>query len=234
MNDRHDEPIPRRDHRAASDQRRGDDDKLASLLRDADPAADPAADEAVIAPAELAAMRRALIAAADAPASSKRWGLGKPRPRAALPMAAAAGAAAVALWLLGPTVLAPVDPSPTAQQARSSDSAPDAITEVPGGRASDPARQPSADPSDAVLPETTVLPPTVSAAGSPPPASAAVAPAPPIEAPPGAGDLTTTETPSTDRKARTLQFTTPRGTRIIWTLDPEYVSPTAAPPARQE
>jgi hypothetical protein len=210
MNDRHDEPIPRRDQRAASDQRRGDDDKLASLLRDADPAADPAADEAVIAPAELAAMRRALIAAADAPASSKRWGLGKPRPRAALPMAAAAGAAAVALWLLGPTVLAPVDPSPTAQQARSSDPAPGAITEVPGGRASGPARQPSADPSDAVLPETTVLPPAE------------------------AGDLMTTETPGTDRKARTLQFITPRGTRIIWTLDPEYVSPTAAPPARQE
>ncbi|HEX9699317.1 MAG TPA: hypothetical protein VGD06_07640 [Acidobacteriota bacterium] len=206
MNDRHDQPNPRRDQRAASDQLRGDDDQLASRLRDAD----PAADEAVIAPAELAAMRRALIAAADAPASAKRWGLGKPRLRAALPVAAAVGAAALALWLLGPTVLAPVVPSPTGQQARSSDPVPDAITEVPGARTSGPARQPSADPSDAVLPETTVLPPA------------------------GAGDLTATETPSTDRKARTLQFTTPRGTRIIWTLDPEYVSPTAAPPARQE
>jgi len=200
MRDRHDEPNPRRDQRAASDQRRGDDDKLASLLRDAD----PAADEAVIAPAELAAMRRALIAAADAPASAKRWSLRRPRLRAALPVAAAAGAAALALWLLGPTVLAPVVPSPAAQQARSSDPAPDAISEVPGARASGPARQPSATPASA------------------------------IDTPPGAGDLTTTETPVTDRKARTLQFTAPRGTRIIWTLDPEYVSPTAAPPARQE
>jgi hypothetical protein len=198
MSDRHEQPKPGRDHRATSDQRRGDDDKLASLLRDAD----PAADHDVIAPAELAAMRRTLIAAADIAVRSKPWRLWTPRLQTALPVAAAAGTMALALWMLGPTGLAPVTPgSPApgspAPQARSSRPAPDAIPEVPGASPSGPARQPSSASSVAVLPETTVA-------------------------------------PAADRKARTLQFTAPRGTRIIWTLDPEYVSPTAVPPARQE
>ncbi len=37
-----------------------------------------------------------------------------------------------------------------------------------------------------------------------------------------------------DVRARTVQFTAPRGTRIIWTLDPEFESPISGPEARQE
>jgi hypothetical protein len=152
-------------------------------------------------------------------------------------MAAAAGAAALALWLLGPTVLAPVVPSPPAQPARSSDSAPDAITDVPGARASGPARQPSADPSVAVLPETTVLPPAVSPAGSLP---AATADRPAIEAPaarsivPEAERATVGNTPPTRENTRTVHFVAPGGTRIIWTIDPNFEPPIAGPSARKE
>ncbi len=37
-----------------------------------------------------------------------------------------------------------------------------------------------------------------------------------------------------DKQARTVQFTAPRGTRIIWTLDPNFESPIAGQEPRQE
>jgi hypothetical protein len=278
MSDRHEQPKPRRDHRAASDQRRGDDDKLASLLRDAD----SAAGQDVIAPAELAAMRRTLIAAADVAARSNPWRLWTPRLQTALPVAAAAGATALALWMLGPTLRAPVTPgSPAlgspARQARSSRPAPDAVPEVPGASPSGPARQPSSDSSVAVLPETTVAPPVVGAAESSPAATAAVAPvepsaaataavapvepsaaataaagpaepssatspaAPPRAAAPSAPILEAASATVRQGDAspprentRTVQFVAPGGTRIIWTIDPNFEPPIAGLSARQE
>jgi hypothetical protein len=37
-----------------------------------------------------------------------------------------------------------------------------------------------------------------------------------------------------DKRARTVQFTAPRGTRIIWTLDPNFEPPIAGRAPRQE
>jgi len=37
-----------------------------------------------------------------------------------------------------------------------------------------------------------------------------------------------------ERQARTVRFTAPRGTRIIWTLDPNFESPIAERETRQE
>jgi len=37
-----------------------------------------------------------------------------------------------------------------------------------------------------------------------------------------------------DRQARTVQFVAPRGTRIIWTLDPNFESPITGQEPRQE
>jgi hypothetical protein len=203
------------------------DEELGNLLRLGDPASDgrePSRDQ-------IAAMRRAVLNSVDTRATT--------RPRFSRSLVTAMATLAVALVALvillqaGPwgEVLQPeTGPATTADPAPVTDTEPTPV-ESPVTEAIDPVEtaplvaaeeDPAAaatDPSpDAIgiseVPSTTV---------AEVPSADAVQQAASVGAPesPGAAD--------TGREARTVQFTAPGGTRIIWTLDPEFEFPIAEP-----
>ncbi len=206
----------RRNH----DEARGQPEALTRLLRDTD----PAADDPGMNPTEVAQMRRAITAAARdgsdrhrAPLASSAW-MRRPWMRPALALATI-GIVALSLWVLvGPPPAVPAGSVADAGVGAPSTPSVEPPVMIPG--------QP------AVISDQPVPIPDQRVAAAPDPQAMTV-PAPrPAEA------LAETAAPNDpsppDIRARTVQFTAPRGTRIIWTLDPDFESPISGPDARQE
>lgn len=204
-------------------------DALARLLRDADPAgARPGLDGA-----ERARLRQTVVEAARHHAATQatagtRPGWLKPALAAAL-LVAAAG--------LGYPLVAG-RPGPSA----------DAVAEdVPGAEVSPPPAPPALAPTSTSTFTPTPAPPPTDPTLDDRPAAATVAGTAPQpgtpEVAPTAGRAAVsfdelfdpaprriTDQPSPPaRRARTVQFVAPRGTRIIWTLAPNFASPIAGP-----
>ena len=180
------------ENRRHHDEAAPDRDLLASLLRDADPAAGATRLDAV----ERARMRQAITEAADGHAGDGLWSAawqGWERP--ALAAAALITVVGLALWALDRN---PEDPSTEIAGAGVAPLEPAPET---AARAPSPERTPVATPV-------------------PPPENTAVA--------------AVNDPPPPHRRTRTMRFTAPRGTRIIWTLDPDFESPIAEREARQE
>lgn len=234
------------------------DEPLARLLRDADPAAATTLDAV-----ERARMRQAITAAAERHAGSARW-TDTPSAwlKPALAAAALVTAMGLAVWSLNEPgsatdvsneladagTTAPADDLPMTP-----DEATDAAATATGVEAQNRGDlQPQAgdDPAAAGQvaendPSANVPAASVSApAGAAPSSPAAGAITPAVIAAPAAAEATVdpgdiaiaAADPSSppDRPARTVHFTAPRGTRIIWTLDPNFESPIAGAASRQK
>jgi len=212
-------------------------DALGDLLRAADPAGitgQPGLD-----PIERANLRQRIIAAAEETPSADAWNpvRGTDRPAWLVPAIAAAvlvTAVGLAVWSLqggdtgtsgavagGPAAL----PQPTAP-----------VETTPA----EPSTEAPTLPQDAFAGDTPITSATAVAEASP---RAGVADEPQrTDEMPASVDVDTNPTAITvadnpsppDRQARTLQFVAPRGTRIIWTLDPDFESPIAGQEPRQE
>jgi hypothetical protein len=189
----------------------GGEDRLRTLLRRGDPAADAAQGV----PGPTAASLRARIVAAASE-----------RPRHAFAPFAWATATAAGLLLLLAIAVRPEGPAPPSPALRPdgplvADAHPASPPSGPG-IAVEPAPVVPLPPLPSVPPDEMEMrgmgpgpeptPVTGSPSGTPDAASLAAA-APPVPSTPAA--------PST-RTPLTVQFTTPAGTRIIWTLDPEF------------
>jgi hypothetical protein len=108
----------------------------------------------------------------------------------------------------------PAPPAPSDPGARTADTSADAPVEPRGAEAGDAA----------------AAPPTDAPRGTPSTIDAVARPAAPSATP-----VVAAAGPSSpDREPRTVRFTAPRGTRIIWTLDPNFESPIAGTEFRQE
>ena len=184
-----------------------DDDRLRTLLRRGDPAGSK--PEGLAGPA-LARMRARVVgAAAD-------------RPRLTLGTFAWATGAAAALLLVVAIALRPEGPAPSSSgRFPEEPRAVNAPASPPPEAASEPAAASivplaAAAPGDA--PE--------GAGGEPSPKPVTGSRSPRVASvawPPGVGALDASTTAlGSARKPLTVQFTTPAGTRIIWTLDPEF------------
>lgn len=210
-----------------------DNDALGDLLRAADPAA---AERSGLDPIERANLRQRIIATAEQSRRANAWspGWSTPRPTWLVPSFAAVvlvTAIGLAMWSLQ------VEPVGTSDSVA-------ATTTTPAprhGADTTPGRPPIDDPATVApdpdaAPNTTVAQPAapgnVAAEGAAEPANidepadtastaALAAPAPDVPSPP-------------DHQTRTVQFVAPRGTRIIWTLDPDFESPIAGQEPRQE
>jgi hypothetical protein len=191
------------------------DQKLRSLLQEGDPAADGLAPDVT----ELHRWRRQTLNAARVEPSSPGWR------RPLVPLATLAGAAVVAslfLFLpLGENRMTPLD-QPT-QEPRIADGGllPQSPA-LPLAQAQPQANQNSSVPPEPAPPARITPQSTPESgpleAGNRPTASSA----PSTLTPPPAA-------PATDvvlATARTVHFTAPGGTRVIWTLNPELELPT--------
>ena len=167
---------------------------------------DPADDGRAPDPVELAEMRQSIVAAADESAPSPGFLTPTGGWRIPVPLMAATGLAVVALgvWL----VWSPGTPE-----------------------SSGTAASPPAEPKETIAAPIPELPETAPAGEEAPPLVADGPPAPAAEA---AGPPAESVAAGDEREARVVHFTAPRGTRIIWTLDPNFESPVAEPKARQE
>ncbi len=206
------------ENRPHHDESAPDRDALRSLLRDADPAADGAGLDAV----QRAHMRQAIIETAYGRAGDGLWsaawqGGGRP----ALAAAALITVVGLALWTLDRN---PESPPGEIADAGMTVPKPGPAT-TPGASSSVPETEPTA--TLASPPETAPTATLASQPDSPPTATVASQP-----------ENTTVagvdHTSPPDRQARTMQFIAPRGTRIIWILDPNFESPIAGREARQE
>ncbi len=206
------------------DDARARPDPLTRLLRDADPATDAPG----LNPTEVAQMRRAITSAAREGNDSHRAPIAWPswmqplrmgpawmRPALAL---ATIGIVALGLW-----ALAGQPPAQPAEPVADAGVAPTPPAEPPVVIPDEPAL--SSD-QPAVIPDQ-----PVAAAADP---QAMTVPAPSSGEALAATVAATNDPSPPDVRARTVQFTAPRGTRIIWTLDPDFVSLIAGPEARQE
>lgn len=200
-------------------EKRHEDDLRRLLQR-----GDPAADDNGMTPDEIAEMRRAILAEADRPSQQ---GLLPFLSVLMRPLPAAATAVAVlilaALWLYpwepsrptfpgsgGPAVAdAPplTPPEPTGGQEATAPAPEEPAPLAPTPAASEPVAEAR---SAERIPETSIVEPSPQR------------------------ELVVDTEPVADRQARTVLFTSPLGTRIIWTLDPEFESPLAEPGAREE
>ncbi len=191
------------------DDARARPDPLTRLLRDADPATDaPGLD-----PTEVAQMRRAITSAARKGNDSHRAPIAWPAWMQPLPMRPAWLSPAVALATIGIVALG---------------------LWVVAGQLSVMPDQPavSSDRPPAIADQPAVIPAQPVAAAADPQAMTVPVPSPGEAL---AATVAATNDPSPpDVRTRTVQFTAPRGTRIIWTLDPDFVSLIAGPEARQE
>lgn len=210
----------RRNH----DEARAQPEPLTRLLRDAD----PAAGDTGLNPIEVAQMRQAITDAARdgndrhrAPIAAPAW-MRPPWMRPALALATI-GIVALGLWaLVGPPPAAP--PEPVADAG--ADAAP-----------SPPAEPPVVNPDQAaeIADQRAVISARPAPIPDQPVAAAPNLPAMTVPAARPAETVAVTNDPSPpDVRARTVQFIAPRGTRIIWTLNPDFVSPISGPDARQE
>lgn len=192
------------------DNEGGRDDDLSRLLRDGDPAgADIGLD-----PVELANMRQVITASVEHAETGTPWaGTWAAWTKPAL-AAAAVAVVAMGVWMFNgnlageaPEVadLGVTEPGPTPTQPGAEAAiAPDSVPDA------ETAPAPEATIETNAFIENTAIPPKNAAVAS-------------VDAPSPA-----------DKQARTVQFTAPRGTRIIWTLDPNFESPIAGQEPRQE
>jgi len=183
---------------------------LRELLRGADPAA--AAER--LPPEAVAAMRRRTLEEAEAHAEAT--GI------SGIPWSRVAAGAATLVVVLGLALAvdrdrwlpSPSDPTPTTA---------DRPAEDPGAAATDgDGRTP--DPSPGTEQPVADTPPKTGTPDTRPGASGAVAGAVPPPPPPSREDAGTAPA-DRRRKPRDLRFTTPGGTEIIWTLDPDFELP---------
>lgn len=191
------------------------DRELADLLRRGDPAADGRDPR----PDEIARMRRAVLAEAHgaaAPGRTAGW-------RSWVARAAVAATAVVAvltLWSQLPGPDAPPSPRPGASAGGP------AVGDTGKGdsdpRASSP---PMVLPEGPRFPSQRPVPDLPAAVDAE--AGTALAPTP------AAADATGPPSTESRRPARTVRFTIPGGTRIIWKLDPDFHLPTAGSPGPQ-
>lgn len=225
-------------------------DALRDLLRAADPAA---AERPELDPIERANLRRRVTAAAEENLAADTWSppWSSGRPTWLVPaMAAAVLVAAVGLALLSlhggagsstETVAEGVAPTPRASvptepsAAAPAGETPSFTAPATSTREAPPTETPRRTIADASGDAPVVAEPPPGA-GNPAidrpadeaadePAAATVADRPAVA---------DTAAPDTDRRPRTVQFVAPRGTRIIWTLDPNFESPIAGQESRQE
>ncbi len=227
------------DNERHRDEARERPDALTRLLRDAD----PAADDPGLNPTEVAQMRREIIettrggiATHRAPIGSPAW-MRPPWMRPALALATI-GIVALGLW-----VLAGPPPEPVADSGAASTSPAGPPGVIPGQSAVIPDQREVISDRPAVIPDQRAVisdqPAAIQDQPAPiPDQPVTAAPDPPamtVAAPSPVETAAATNDPSPpDVRARTVQFTAPRGTRIIWTLDPEFESPISGPEARQE
>ena len=211
------------------DEARGQPETLTRLLRDADPAVgDPGMSRS-----EVAQMRRAITDAARDGNDRRRAPIAWPawmRPewtRPALTLAAI-GTVALGSWIVvGSPPAAP--PAPVADAGTASIPPVEPPAVIPGqGAVILDQRAMISDQPAAVQDQPAPIPDQPVATATGPPAATMPAPAA-AETVAATHDLS-----PRDVRSRTVQFTAPRGTRIIWTLNPDFVSPTSGPDARQE
>jgi len=169
------------------------DDELREVLR----GWDPARGDVGLDPAEAARMRRAVV---EAGTRRPAW---VPR----LAWGSLAAAALVLVALAGRGLVRETAPEP-----------PPAVATTPG--ATEPGEEPTtlaaATPPDSPEPEPLPIPPASEPAGVTVASSAA---APVVPEPVVTANLPEA---AAARDPRQVQFTAPGGTRIIWTLDPDF------------
>jgi hypothetical protein len=166
-------------------------DELKRLLRDGDPAGDGSEPS----PAEIARLRRTVVETSRE--SRPAW--------LAVPALAAATilALAVAAWMLprpggAPGSAGPVDPVVDPRPVET-----EAVTEAG-----------SDDPAEIVVASTLPDDAATVAQGPPPPSLPLPTP------PPGATPVSEGNASAEAASSRTVRFTTPNGTRIVWVLNP--------------
>ncbi len=241
-------------NRRGRDDIAGERDHLRRLLCDAD----PAGNDTGLDPVTLANLRREITRAGEDAETDSSWlrqagsGIGSgfgPFATWTKPALAATAMAVVAttVWLsfsapggggaeggttaaeapevadagpVSPTPDTPPSSEPASETQRPSEVVP-SVAPVPAE--TDPAANPPA--AEAVADAGVETTPAPSPAGPEPvaPEPAALSPAIPA-----------VDVAVADKRARTVQFTAPRGTRIIWTLDPNFESPIAGQEPRQE
>jgi hypothetical protein len=172
------------------------EEELGKLLR----LGDPASDGHEPSREEVADMRRAVLNAVDTPAAAHPW----------LSRSALAAAATVAVALIALAILLQAGPwgevlQPETGPATPAEPAPVAVTE-PSRVEPLPEPAPQIEVPGAVVAEAAVVVED--------PAAMAATETPSDVVPPAVG-----------REARTVRFTAPGGTRIIWTLDPDFQVP---------
>ena len=201
-----------------ADRKNPSDGELRELLN----LGDPAGDGSEPAPEEINSMRRTVLNAIDTSPAVQPW-LSRPYVTAA----AMVTIALIALTILlragpwgavlqpepGPVILAEPVPGVATESTPTESVA--AAEEPPEA----PVTEPSPDPAIAAeVPDAAIA--EVPASAGEQPTLAAVEESPDV-------------LPSTvAREPRTVQFTTPGGTRIIWTLDPDFQLPVSEPDDR--
>jgi len=215
-----------------NDRRNLSDEELGKLLRLGDPVGDgrePSCDE-------IAAMRRTVLNAVDTRAATRPW----------LSRSLVTAAATVAVALIALAILLQAGPWGEVLQPETGPATPaETAPATAGAEASSQEIEPQADPGAATGTPTPAVPTEAVAAveeapeavmtePSRDPATVGEAPVDP-EAPPTLAAVE--EAPLIDplaveREPRTVHFTTPGGTRIIWTLDPDFELPVSEPDTR--
>jgi len=186
----------------------GTENRLQALLRRGDPASDAVAE---LPASTLTRMRARVVSAAAS----------RPRIRMApfaWAAAAAAGVLLLALVLLRPE--APYRASPPASPGR-----PSGVAAPPGGPAEERAGQAEQGSHSTTEPPVARAPKTVrqrTTSGASPSPLGEVPPAAGAPVPQGAPEVRSVTAVPARSEPLQLQFTTPGGTRIIWTLDPEF------------
>ena len=185
-----------------SNRRNLSDKEMGKLLK----LGDPAGDGNDPTTDEIAAMRRTILNAVDSGAVARPW----------LSRSLVTASATVAVALIALTILLRTGPwgevlQPETGPATPAETAPAApidsaatVAESPEAIAAEPSSEPSPEPN---------------------PATASTE-----EVPQGVEPQVAPEVAS--REPRTVQFTAPGGTRIIWTLDPDFQLPVSEPDDR--
>lgn len=196
-----------------SNRRNLSDEELRKLLK----LGDPAGDGNDSTTDEIAAMRRTILNAVDSGAVARPW----------LSRSLVTASATVAVALVALTILLRTGPWGEVLQPETG-----------------PATPAESEPAAATGPTPTALPEPVASLDE---GAAEVVTAPPTdptvvadvphaaENPPAiasADDSQGIVSPTVEREPRTVQFTAPGGTRIIWTLDPDFELPESEPDDR--
>ena len=212
-----------------ADRRNPSDDELRKLLNLGDPAGDGHPPDAQ----EIAAMRRTVLNAVDTGAATRPW----------LSSSLVTAAATVAVALIALAILLRAGPWGAVLQPETGPSTP---AETAPAASIDPAATAAESPTAVAAERSSEPSPEEVPQGMEPQAAseAAVAELPEAAANQrpevAAGELTLAAVeesldiaaPVAARERRTVQFTAPGGTRIIWTLDPDFQLPVSEPDDR--